>query len=194
MERKEEILKAASSVFQRYGLAKTTLEDIANRCGVKKTGLYYYFKNKEEILQMMFNTDLEIIKNNIKNAVEAKTTPQEKIRAYMLERLNSIKEQKKYFNMIQKDDLPLKHKQMAQELKKRFNNFEMELLTEIISDGVKSNIFNVNSIESLIYIITGTTIGLSYKLVINNQDFDITPKIDNIIEIILKGIEVKEEV
>ncbi|KQC04434.1 MAG: hypothetical protein APR54_08790 [Candidatus Cloacimonas sp. SDB] len=191
MDKREDILKAASAAFQKYGLAKTTLDDISHECGIKTSALYYYFKSKDEILNMMFDTDLHKIQNNIRNAVESQNTPQEKISAYMIEKLNSVKEQRKYFYLIRKYNLPLKYKNMAQEHKQKFDDFKIELLTEIISDGIRNKTFNVYSIESLVHIITGVTLGLSVKILIDNQDVDISSTINSIIQIILHGIEIK---
>lgn len=49
-DRKREILAAASSVFRRKGLHATGMRDIAAELGMHVGNLYYYFKNKEELL------------------------------------------------------------------------------------------------------------------------------------------------
>lgn len=46
---KEKIGKAAMLCFEKYGLDKTTLGDIAKSIGLNKASLYYYYKNKEDI-------------------------------------------------------------------------------------------------------------------------------------------------
>lgn len=46
---KQEIGQAAAQCFARYGLEKTTLDDIAAVVGLNKASLYYYYKNKEDI-------------------------------------------------------------------------------------------------------------------------------------------------
>ena len=46
---KAKILEGADKLFQKYGLGKTTMEDIAKDAGKGKSTLYYYFKSKEEI-------------------------------------------------------------------------------------------------------------------------------------------------
>ena len=45
-----DILRAAEALFQKWGLKKTTMEDIAKEAGKGKSTLYYYFKSKAEIL------------------------------------------------------------------------------------------------------------------------------------------------
>lgn len=53
MEKKEalkkKIGKAAMQCFAKYGLDKTTLDDIAKTVGMSKASLYYYYRNKEDI-------------------------------------------------------------------------------------------------------------------------------------------------
>ena len=46
---KQKIGSAAMQCFQKYGLEKTTLDDIAKVVGLNKASLYYYYKNKEDI-------------------------------------------------------------------------------------------------------------------------------------------------
>jgi TetR/AcrR family transcriptional regulator, cholesterol catabolism regulator len=50
LEKKREILDAASRVFRRQGLHATGMRDIAAELGMAVGNLYYYFKDKEEIL------------------------------------------------------------------------------------------------------------------------------------------------
>jgi AcrR family transcriptional regulator len=46
---KEKIGAAAMQCFARFGLDKTTLDDIARAVNLNKASLYYYYKNKEDI-------------------------------------------------------------------------------------------------------------------------------------------------
>lgn len=48
--RRAEILHAALRAFRDKGYHATTLEDIAQRLGVRKTALYHYFPDKQAIL------------------------------------------------------------------------------------------------------------------------------------------------
>jgi AcrR family transcriptional regulator len=48
--RREAILQHALALFDRQGFANTSLDDIARETGVKREAIYYYFKNRAEIL------------------------------------------------------------------------------------------------------------------------------------------------
>jgi AcrR family transcriptional regulator len=52
-ERPREILDAALRVFAARGYAATRLEDVAAAAGVTKGTIYYYFKNKEDLLDRL---------------------------------------------------------------------------------------------------------------------------------------------
>src|SRR5690242_6911252 len=45
-----EILKSAAAAFRKLGYHGATVEQIASALRMKKGNLYYYFRNKEEIL------------------------------------------------------------------------------------------------------------------------------------------------
>jgi len=47
---RERILDVAQELFTEHGYDKTSLRDIADRLGITKAALYYYFERKEDIL------------------------------------------------------------------------------------------------------------------------------------------------
>lgn len=50
-EREEKIIDTAISVFCRYGVKRTTMNDIAGEAGIVRQTLYNVYANKEEILR-----------------------------------------------------------------------------------------------------------------------------------------------
>lgn len=46
---RDRIMSAAEDAFAYYGFSGASLQDIADRVGVKKASLFYYFKGKEEL-------------------------------------------------------------------------------------------------------------------------------------------------
>ena len=45
------IVNAATKLFSERGYAQTTMSDIARACGLQQSSLYYWFRNKEGLLQ-----------------------------------------------------------------------------------------------------------------------------------------------
>lgn len=50
-ERPKQILRAALEVFGKTGVARSTLDEIADRAGVSKGTIYLYFPSKEELFR-----------------------------------------------------------------------------------------------------------------------------------------------
>jgi AcrR family transcriptional regulator len=48
-ERRVALLQAAIGVFFRYGLHKTSMDDVARAAGISRQGLYRHFSSKEEL-------------------------------------------------------------------------------------------------------------------------------------------------
>lgn len=49
-EARTQILKAAETAFQRYSLAKTTMDDIAKEAGVSRPTIYRYFRDRDTLI------------------------------------------------------------------------------------------------------------------------------------------------
>jgi AcrR family transcriptional regulator len=61
LEKKREILQAASRVFRRRGLQSTGMRDIATELNMAVGNLYYYFKDKEALLAFVQEDTLEAL-------------------------------------------------------------------------------------------------------------------------------------
>ncbi len=49
-EVQERLLDSAEECFARFGLTKTTMEDVAKHAGLSRATVYRYFKNRDELL------------------------------------------------------------------------------------------------------------------------------------------------
>ena len=66
--RRAEILRAALIAFRAKGYHSTTLDDIAEHLGVRKTALYHYFPDKESILYACHRESLAEVDRLLKEA------------------------------------------------------------------------------------------------------------------------------
>ncbi|MBI1238842.1 MAG: TetR family transcriptional regulator [Alphaproteobacteria bacterium] len=48
-DKRARIVEAASELFQRYGIKRTAIDDIAAAAGIAKGTIYLYFKSKDEV-------------------------------------------------------------------------------------------------------------------------------------------------
>ena len=47
----DDILRVGQELFHEQGYEKTTIQNIADRCGLSKGALYHHFRSKEEVLE-----------------------------------------------------------------------------------------------------------------------------------------------
>jgi AcrR family transcriptional regulator len=64
-KRRREILKQALDVFMDEGFEDATFQKIAGRCGITRTTLYFYFKNKKEIFNYSIKQLLQEVESEI---------------------------------------------------------------------------------------------------------------------------------
>ena len=69
--RREAILQHALALFDRQGFANTSLDDIARETGIKREAIYYYFKNRAEILLCIIRPQSEALVNGLAAVVDS---------------------------------------------------------------------------------------------------------------------------
>jgi len=62
----KEILNSAASLFQKFGIKKATMEDIAMGAGMGKSTVYYYFKNKEAVYATVLKHEFDEFKEVVR--------------------------------------------------------------------------------------------------------------------------------
>src|SRR2546425_13203742 len=75
-----DILKSAAKAFRRLGYHGATVEEIAAALHMKKGNLYYYFKNKEEILFACHQYSLDRLMQLLDDIEHSRMPPEDKLR------------------------------------------------------------------------------------------------------------------
>lgn len=81
--RREEILHAALETVRDQGYHATTLDDIAERLGIRKTALYHYFPDKDSILYACHKESLAELDRMIETSGSCCSTSRERL-AYLI--------------------------------------------------------------------------------------------------------------
>ena len=79
-DRRKTILRAAVEVFARKGYHGCRIADVAREAGVAYGLVYHYFRNKEELLQLVFETGWGGFMSRIRDAAETNAPLEQKIR------------------------------------------------------------------------------------------------------------------
>ncbi len=76
----ENILLAAGQLFFRKGYTATSIEDIAEAADVNKASIYYYFKNKNQMLFDISKRSMDDLLDMARPIAESGAPPDEKLR------------------------------------------------------------------------------------------------------------------
>ncbi len=145
--KKQDILTAAQSLFARFGLAKTTLDDIANAVGMKKTSLYYYYDNKEAIFSEVITHEIGKMLGEARDAVVGATHAVDKLLAYMRARVGYMRSQVNLHGLAAQ--VILEVRPLLEELYADLLQQEKTLVKEIIEEGVVSGAFHPCDVEEV---------------------------------------------
>jgi AcrR family transcriptional regulator len=85
-----DILKSAAKAFRRLGYHGATVEQIAAALKMKKGNLYYYFKNKEEILFACHQYSLDQLLQLLADIERSDLPPDEKLRRLVVAFVHTI--------------------------------------------------------------------------------------------------------
>ena len=77
--RRAAILHHALAIFDRRGFAHTSLDEIAKEAGLRREGIYYYFRNKSEILLHIIRPQSKALLERLKNIVDSEGSSRGKL-------------------------------------------------------------------------------------------------------------------
>ncbi|HEY4429890.1 MAG TPA: TetR/AcrR family transcriptional regulator [Paenibacillus sp.] len=81
MDKQEQIIKIAMQIFAVKGSSSTSMQEIAELCGISKGSLYLVFKSKEELERSIFLYCYRMIRDPLlREEQETQRTPREKLR------------------------------------------------------------------------------------------------------------------
>lgn len=186
---KASIILAAQKVFQKWGLNKTTMEDIAEEAGKGKSTLYYYYQSKEEIFETVINNEFNQILSNAKKAIQDLASPKEKLKKYVSVSLTEIKNYAIVYPIVREEIKG--NKTFIEKIRKNFEASETNFVKEILTSGVQQNEFSFS--EEELTIAAKTVVGIIYALNMylffdEKDEIELIKKIDITARLIADGL------
>jgi AcrR family transcriptional regulator len=185
-EIRDKIVGSARSYFARFGLFKTTIDDISHSLRMGKSSLYYYFKNKEEIFEAVIKKELEILSLQVREAVDRAATPQDKLMAYAVTRMTCLRELANVYSALR--DEYLNSFGFVQKIRKDFDSGELNLVMQILRDGVDRGTFAITDVELTAQVIIVALRGFEFEWSVKGKDIDINADVAKLHSILLNGI------
>jgi AcrR family transcriptional regulator len=81
--KRDAVLQTAAHMFLEQGYRRTSMSELAKRLRITKPALYYYFRNKEELLVECYRAGITLIETLLDKALVSSGTGFTKVKAYL---------------------------------------------------------------------------------------------------------------
>jgi AcrR family transcriptional regulator len=130
------LLKEAARVFNERGYSKTSLDDVARNLNLTKAALYYYFKNKQEVLYECYCLSFDALDSALMYGQEHGKSGAEKIEIFMRNYLGKGLGDLHYaVNLRDKEMLEETYLERIDLRRRAARNIQRKLVVEGIADG-----------------------------------------------------------
>lgn len=155
--RKKFLTEIAYKLFITKGYESTSVDEIVTQAKIAKGTFYYYFESKEQILEEVINFAINNEVENAKKILTSDLSIENKLIGIVLTLRPRIDEEK-IKNIVHHPENVIMHKKINEKI----INEATPLLSEVIRQGVKENLFKCDSIEERVKLI----------LIMSNELFD----------------------
>jgi AcrR family transcriptional regulator len=150
--RREAILRSVANVLRSSRLSSLTIKQVADELGMTKGNLYYYFKDKQDILYHCHMRSMEISLRALLDARSLGRTPAEKLRILLVRHIRGIIDDG-FGGILQTDLEKIRPAQRRQYIAKRD---ELEGgVRQFIEDGVRAGEFCCDNVKLAGFAILG---------------------------------------
>lgn len=183
---REIILNVAKNIFGKYGFKKTTMDEIAQAARKGKSSIYHYFKSKEEIFKAIIEKEAGTLSSDIAKAINTETTPEKKLRVYVLTRMRTINKLTNLYSAL-KDEY-LEHYSFIEKVREKYDRDEINIITEILNTGVEKGDFVIEDINMTAFAIATALKGLEYPLFVKNNYAKTEKRFEGLLNVLFHGI------
>jgi len=187
IDKRKIILKVSKNLFSRFGLVKTTVDEIAKLARIGKGTVYHYFKSKEDIFAEVIQKESNILQEEILQVLKSEHTPQRKLAAFIKTRFRHLKKMTNYYSALTDDYL--QHYSFIEEARREYLKREIQTVKDLLNEGVEKGVFEIKdtklAAESIIFLLKA----LEYPWTQEKDTPDIERYTDQFLNILFKGIE-----
>lgn len=88
--KRDRLLKVAAECFNDKGFSGTSLKDVAQTLGITDAALYYYVKNKEELVYLCYVRALDLGEAALDRAMAEGNTPLEQLELFLRYQIDEV--------------------------------------------------------------------------------------------------------
>ena len=190
LARREEILDAARTIFSSKGFEKAKLDEIAELAELGKGTIYNYFSSKGELFASVVMRGIKGFQTHVSDAVSLKTSPQEKIEAYIEAAFSFFSTHRQLFSIFELERYNLA-RSLNDETFDAFCEKEVGLtqyLEQLFYEGVRSGDFKPFDAQKMARTTFGAIHIAMTQAARENVHFNIRQETDFIRDFVFEGV------
>jgi len=149
----EIILEAAKDVFQHKGMAGARMQEIADKAGINKAMLHYYFRSKDKLFSAVFKSAINLMAPKIVKIINTDEHLFDKIKNFTNKYISFINKHS-YIPLFIINELNRNPDLLKDAFKTTDNQLEQKLVTQIDELVQKGEIRPINPEQLLLHIIS----------------------------------------
>ena len=190
---REKVLGCADRLFQKFGLFKTTMEDIAREAGKGKSTLYHYFKSKEDIFGAILTREKDAFFEVVQNSIAKETTARRKIEVFYIKRFEAIRKVINLYNvLLEETRCGLIDSGQVHVWRKQYDAKELNIIKSILQYGIVTGEFRVlkeHELDGLAFIFASAQRGVEMDLVLYDKLDEMERFLNLLVDLAINGLK-----
>lgn len=196
LKTKEYLMLAALDTFYQKGIARTSLNEIAQAAGVTRGALYWHFKNKEDLFDALFQRicdDIESCMKEDSNNTIITNRPGQAFRLTLTRFFERLQHNELHYKFHSILFLKCEHTDQNEAviaIAKKHQSLWREKIVAVLTDAVQQKALADNlDIDMAVIFIKSSLDGLIWRWLSSGQGFDLAQTAPRMIEIIIDTLE-----
>jgi AcrR family transcriptional regulator len=185
-EKAESILNTAKKMFARYGLQKTTLDEIARMARVAKATIYNYFGSKDRVYLEVLRREANEIVKKISFSVDQEVLPGDKVIAFARAKFRYMREAINILN-LEREGIE-KLLPGAESIRSELFEREVNIIRSILEEGIEKGIFRLSNVSLTASAIGHALRGFEFNWLVQESEERIDCYLDELMNIAFYGL------
>jgi AcrR family transcriptional regulator len=189
-EKRDYILDTAKNMFARYGLRKTSIEEMARVSRVAKATIYKYYGGKDQVYMEVLRREMLEIVENVSSSVAQEALPEDKLTSFVKAKFRYMR---KAINILNLDREGIENiLPSTKSIRNELFGHEVDIINSILEDGIERGVFSLNdpllTARALAYALRG----FELNWLIHQSEEEIDRYLDGLMKILFYGLVSKK--
>ncbi|MBW2610491.1 MAG: TetR/AcrR family transcriptional regulator [Deltaproteobacteria bacterium] len=185
-EKIESILNTARKMFARYGLRKTSIEEMARMARVAKATIYSYFGNKDQVYLHVLRWEKDEIVEKVSSLVDQEALAPDKLITFVKAKFRYMRQATNILNLDREgveNLLP-----SAESIRNELFESEVNIIHSILKDGVEKGVFHINDFLLTARAIAHALRGFELNWLVQESEEKVEHYLDELMGILFYGM------